>query len=161
MIRQTFAAASLAAALAFAAACSMHLPEGGLAPAHDDALRTAVAAPARTPANIARDRYRHPYETLAFFGVRPSDTVVEIWPGGGWYTEILAPYLRQGGGTLYAAALPGMQAGIERIRGRDASLYGGIRPAEASGTSGGTPRRCSPRGSVADSPSASCGRCER
>ena len=38
-----------------------------------------------------RDRYRHPRETLAFFGVRPGDTVVEIWPGGGWYTEILAP----------------------------------------------------------------------
>jgi len=128
MIRQTFAAASLAAALAFAAACSTEEP-GRLAAARHDALRAAIAAPSRTPANIARDRYRHPYETLAFFGVRPSDTVVEIWPGGGWYTEILAPYLRQGGGTLYAAALPGMQAGIERIRGRDASLYGGIRPA--------------------------------
>ena len=46
---------------------------------------------ARPPTSL-RDRYRHPYETLAFFGVRPSDTVVEIWPGGGWYTEILAPY---------------------------------------------------------------------
>ena len=42
-----------------------------------------------------RDRYRHPYETLAFFGVAPADTVVEIWPGGGWYTEILAPYVLQ------------------------------------------------------------------
>ena len=47
-------------------------------------LRLAAAAPTRTPANVARDRYRHPVETLAFFGVRPSDTVVEIWPGGGW-----------------------------------------------------------------------------
>ena len=57
------------------------------------ALAAAVAAPTRTPANIARDKYRHPAETLDYFGVRPRDTVVELWPGGGWYTEILAPYL--------------------------------------------------------------------
>lgn len=50
-----------------------------------------------------RDRYRHPAETLAFFNVEPDMTVVEIWPGGqGWYTEILAPYLKNGG-KLYAA----------------------------------------------------------
>ena len=63
-------------------------------------LDAAVAAPTRTAANVARDPYRHPAETLSFFGVRPGDTVVELWPGGGWYTEILAPYLG-GGGTLY------------------------------------------------------------
>lgn len=57
--------------------------------------------PARTPAFVARDIYRHPGETLAFFGLEPTMTVVEIWPGGGWYTEILAPYLQ--GGKLYAA----------------------------------------------------------
>ena len=45
------------------------------------------------PANVERDRYRHPAQTLSFFGSSPTDTVVEIWPGGGWYTEILAPYL--------------------------------------------------------------------
>ena len=67
------------------------------------ALQAAVANPARTPAFVQRDRYRHPAETLAFFGVQPSDTVVEIWPGGGWYTEILAPYLHAGGGRLIAA----------------------------------------------------------
>src|SRR5690554_819061 len=49
-----------------------------------------------------RDDWRHPAETLAFFGVEPDMTVVEIWPGGGWYTEILAPYLREQG-TFYAA----------------------------------------------------------
>lgn len=64
------------------------------------ALAAAVAAPSRTPANVARDRYRHPAETLAWFGVKPSDTVVEIWPGGGWYSEILAPYSAAGGGKL-------------------------------------------------------------
>ena len=60
-------------------------------------LDAAVAAPTRTAANVARDRYRHPVETLTFFGVRPTDTVVELWPGGGWYTEILGPYLAAGG----------------------------------------------------------------
>lgn len=50
----------------------------------------------------ARNHYRHPAETLRFFDVRDDMTVVEIWPGGGWYTEILAPYLKQNG-KLYAA----------------------------------------------------------
>ena len=62
----------------------------------------AVKASTRSPANVARDRYRHPVETLRFFGVKPTDTVVEIWPSGGWYTEILGPYLAAHG-TLYAA----------------------------------------------------------
>src|SRR3546814_9094905 len=58
----------------------------------DAALEAALKAPTRTPANVARDRYRHPAETLGSFGIRPDMTVVEIWPGGGWYTEILALY---------------------------------------------------------------------
>src|SRR3546814_8621853 len=49
------------------------------------------------------DRYRHPAETLAFFGVQPDQTVVEITPGGGWYAEILAPLLRDNG--QYVAAV--------------------------------------------------------
>nr|WP_246386507.1 methyltransferase [Litorivivens lipolytica] len=56
----------------------------------------------RSHANIMRDEYRHPTETLAFFEVEPCHTVVEIWPGAGWYTEILAPVLRSCG-TLHAA----------------------------------------------------------
>src|SRR5690606_34658539 len=52
--------------------------------------------------NKARDVHRHPVETLTFFGLRPDMTVVEIWPGGGWYTEILAPYLAANG-RYYAA----------------------------------------------------------
>lgn len=60
-------------------------------------LEVAVANPARTEAFRARDRYRHPVETLKFFGVQPEMTVVEIWPGAGWYTEILASYLRSHG----------------------------------------------------------------
>lgn len=56
----------------------------------------------RSDENKARDAYRHPRETLAFFRIHPSMTVIEITPGGGWYTDILAPYLR-GAGKLIAA----------------------------------------------------------
>jgi predicted methyltransferase len=69
----------------------------GAANAADDALQAAIAGSGRTPANAARDVYRHPYETLTFFGIKPTMTVVELVPGGGWYTEILAPYLRDKG----------------------------------------------------------------
>ena len=67
------------------------------APAQASAIDAALAAPTRTAANVARDKYRNPKATLAFFGVDPGDTVVELWPGGGWYTEVLAPYLAAGG----------------------------------------------------------------
>ena len=60
-------------------------------------LERAVDNPARSEAFRARDRYRHPLETLQFFDVQPEMTVVEIWPGAGWYSEILAPYLRNRG----------------------------------------------------------------
>jgi len=69
------------------------------------ALETAVAGDHRTAKNKARDQYRNPIETLSFFGFKPSMTVVEITPGGGWYTEILAPALK-GKGTLYGAHYP-------------------------------------------------------
>ena len=69
----------------------------------DDALKTAIAGAQRTPANVARDGARHPYETLSFFGITPKMTVVEFAPGGGWYTEILAPYLRNEGKLIAGA----------------------------------------------------------
>ena len=72
-------------------------------------LAAAIASPVRSEANRARDVYRHPLETLEFFGVKPDSTVVEVWPGGGWYTEILAPYLRNEGiyyAASYATSLP-------------------------------------------------------
>lgn len=57
----------------------------------------------RSKEHKSRDQYRHPQETLDFFEVKPDMTVVEIWPGGkAWYTEVLAPYLKEKG-TLYAA----------------------------------------------------------
>ena len=70
----------------------------------DSALDQALAASHRSADNRARDPYRHPGETLRFFGLRPDMTVVEVWPGGGWYTEILAPLLKDRG-RLYAAHL--------------------------------------------------------
>src|SRR5690554_2081670 len=73
------------------------------APKADEALRAAIASDHRTPAYVQRDAARHPYETLSFFGIQPTMTVVELSPGGGWYTEILAPYLRDHG-TYIAAA---------------------------------------------------------
>lgn len=62
-----------------------------------DQLLKAVKSDFRTPSNVTRDVYRHPFETLVFFGVKPTDTVIEFWPGGGWYAEILAPYLNKKG----------------------------------------------------------------
>lgn len=92
MRRQLYALLLAAVALPAAAA-----PKSDASVAESAALRSAIAAPTRTPANAARDASRHPAETLTFFGVRPTDTVVELWPGGGWYTEILGPYLASGG----------------------------------------------------------------
>jgi predicted methyltransferase len=60
-------------------------------------LKTVVASPHRSQKNRSRDRDRHPIETLEFFGIRPNQTVVELWAGNGWYTEILAPFLRDRG----------------------------------------------------------------
>jgi predicted methyltransferase len=132
-MRQTlkFASLGIAGAL-FLAGCAASSASGPvqLTEAQRSALSAAITSPARTPANVARDRYRHPAETLAFFGVRPSDTVVEIWPAGGWYSEILAPYLRAGGGTYWAAAMGANgHAGVRRLIAADPARYGAIRTA--------------------------------
>jgi predicted methyltransferase len=68
-------------------------------------LTTILAGDQRSEANRARDVYRHPKETLLFFGIRPEMTVLEVWPEPGWYTEIIAPLLREKG-TYYAAVTP-------------------------------------------------------
>ena len=61
-------------------------------------LEQAIQGEQRGEVQQARDQYRHPQQTLEFFGIQPNMTVVEIWPSaGGWYTEILAPYLRDQG----------------------------------------------------------------
>ena len=68
----------------------------------DAALHQAVAGRWRSEAHKARDPYRHPIQTLEFFGLTPSMTVVELAPGGGWYTEILAPVLKEHGHLIEA-----------------------------------------------------------
>jgi len=130
MRQTTLFAAALAAAVPLAGCATSASEPAQLSAAQRTALAAAIAAPTRTPANVARDRYRHPLETLSFFGVRPSDTVVEIWPAGGWYTEILAPYLRQGGGTYYAASMGATgHNGVRRLMEANPALYGHIRTA--------------------------------
>jgi len=84
----------LVAALAFAGVSFAAENSGPIA--QGDAatmLQEAVAGAWRSPANKARDQYRHPIQTLEFFGIKPDMTVLELAPGGGWYTEILAPFL--------------------------------------------------------------------
>jgi predicted methyltransferase len=73
--------------------------------AAEPTLDEVLVAPHRSPEFVARDRYRKPRETLEFLGLKPHLTVVEIWPGGGYWTEILAPYLRPQG-TYYTAISP-------------------------------------------------------
>ncbi|GAB3028760.1 class I SAM-dependent methyltransferase [Bowmanella dokdonensis] len=79
----------------------------GLQTAQAMSLEQAATGDHRSEANKARNEYRHPVETLKFFGIEPDMTVVEISPGGGWYTEILAPYLREQGQLIAAGYDPG------------------------------------------------------
>jgi predicted methyltransferase len=98
-----------------AASANPAAPTASSAPADTEAkLRAVLAMPHRPEASRHRDQYRHPVETLSFFGVRDDMNVVEIWPGGGWYTEVLAPFLKDKGhlavtntakGTKYADLL--------------------------------------------------------
>lgn len=90
----------------------------------DPALVSAVASSARSPAAVARDPARHPVEELTFFGLAPSMTVVEIWPGGGYWTDILGPYLAKSGHYYIALNAPGdaeEDAGVKRFRARIAA----------------------------------------
>lgn len=121
----------LAAGLAACASYADEAPAAKSSTSAQAAIDAAVAAPTRTPANLARDQYRNPAATLAFFGLEPGQTVVELWPGGGWYTEILAPHANAGGGTYYAAAP--WERGLNRIKewqGAKPELYGNIKLAE-------------------------------
>lgn len=97
----------------------------------DALLRAAIAGAHRSEANRARDGARHPAETLRFFGLQPGQTVVEIAPGGGWFTEILAPCLRERGrlcAAHYARDAPSegrrkARAAFEAKLAREPGLY--------------------------------------
>ena len=78
-------------------------PFGAGAASTGSMIEEAMNGAHRSDAYKARNSYRHPKETLLFFGLKPDMTVVEITPGGGWYSEILAPVLRNNG-KYYAAS---------------------------------------------------------
>lgn len=133
MIRSFAVAAAAALALA---------PSPPLAQTVDPALAAIVANADRDPANRARDPYRHPEATLSFFGVRPDSVVVEILPGGnGYWTEILAPYLKGRG--RYIAAIGDRASTSKEARDNIAAFeakfvasparYGAIEVAQFSG----------------------------
>ena len=65
-------------------------------------LDAAISNSDRTADYVKRDQYRHPKETLTFFGIKPSMSVIELWPSRGWYSEILEPFLTNEG-TFFAA----------------------------------------------------------
>lgn len=104
--------------------------------APEGSLEWAVEGAWRPAADKNRDQYRHPMETLRFFGLQPAMKVVEFWPGGGWYTDIIAPYLNKGRGKLFAAGFvegegadPAQVAVNNALKARlesDRKLYGEV-----------------------------------
>ena len=106
-------------------------------------LQDAVAGDWRPAADKARDAWRHPVETLEFWGLQPGQTVVEFWPGAGWYTDILAPYLAANKGKLIAADLeptdPASTEIVEAYRARlkaKPKIYGDVEITAFGPTSG-------------------------
>lgn len=78
----------------------------------DAARLKAVLADPRRAADRARDQYRHPMQTLKFFGIAPDMTVAEVLPGGGWYTRVLLPYATPAGGWYGINYSPDLRRGI-------------------------------------------------
>ena len=105
--------------------------------AANSAIVAAVADTHRTGANRLRDKYRHPVETLNFFGMKPQQTVVEFLPGGGWYTEILAPLLNQRGHYIaLAGSTPKAQASLTKLLAGGATRYAGATSASIDTATG-------------------------
>lgn len=117
MSHRFFAAAAVATIAAFAQPAA----------AADKALADAVAGPQRAAAHVARDGARHPVETLSFWGVKPKQTIIEISPGSGYWTEILAPYAKATGGTYVAGvadlANPKLSDGARKGRANFEAKY--------------------------------------
>jgi predicted methyltransferase len=130
------AAAALIALSAVALSIDAHAEKKATAKP-DAALQTAVAGSWRTPANVARDTWRKPVEALTFWGLKPGMTVLELSPGGGWWTEILAPYAHATKGRYIATAAdlnnPELSQGARDARAEfekrfaDQALYGQIQ----------------------------------
>jgi predicted methyltransferase len=107
----------VAAALGAGATCFIRLTSAHAAT--DPKLLAAIDSLTRSPANVARDRYRHPAAALSFFGLRDDQSVVEIEPGAGYWTEILAPYLKAHG--TYRVAIPTPDPKNQREEAADAA----------------------------------------
>jgi predicted methyltransferase len=121
--RRTILSLSLAAAALAACSKSPDKPAAKDVRAKQDwTLKDVVAGDWRPAADRARDAWRHPVESLRFWGLKPGQTVVEFWPGAGWYTDILAPYLAHNGGRLYAANLPSDKSADPVVQAVDATL---------------------------------------
>tara|TARA_B100000953_G_scaffold147997_1_gene122590 strand:+ start:11162 stop:11875 length:714 start_codon:yes stop_codon:yes gene_type:complete len=87
-------------------------------------LKESIESEERDIENIKRDIYRHPKETLTFFGIKPNMTVVELNPGGGWYTEILANYIHYPGTLITAQGDYYMEKFKKKID--SSSMYGRV-----------------------------------
>jgi predicted methyltransferase len=133
---RTSVAGAIFAVLSCLAAAPSDAVVAGLRPGiwADAALATAVRSPTRTPENVARDRYRHPRESLSFWGVRPGTSILEIWPSAGYWTEIVAPYAKATGGK-YIAAVPSVSRPLP-AKFSDKALYGDIETTVFNETSG-------------------------
>ena len=112
--RFALGAAAMAAVSASGAGAQAFRPGPKIGPpparehaAADPALRAAVESSLRPAGDRARDVFRHPVETLTFWGLKPGMTVVDLQPGGGYWTAILAPYLKATGGRYVAGGSPG------------------------------------------------------
>jgi predicted methyltransferase len=92
------------------------------------AIEKAVASSSRTADAKSRDVYRHPTEALTFWGLEPGMTILELQPGGGWWTEILAPYAKTNKGEFYATAAdlddPALSENAKKGRADFAAKYG-------------------------------------
>ena len=112
---------------AFAATAAIAAPAIAAGP-----IDTAIAGAWRSDANKARDQYRHPAQTLQFLGVKPGQTVVEVSPGGGWYTEILAPAMKGNGKYVAGLANPAASENAAKsvaafkTKYADKAIYGDI-----------------------------------
>ena len=124
----------LIATVAIAAISAPHLLAKPAVPSSP--LAKAVAATHRSAANRARDVYRHPQQTLTFFGVKPGDNVVEVYPGAGWYTEILSPYLAASGKLTVAAPVGKGSDRIAKVLDANPAVYGKVARANFPAAAG-------------------------
>lgn len=138
-MRMILAAVATAALSLTAAGCASM--GAGTAPSQaaakpDAQLQAAIAGPQRTASNVERDGWRKPGQLLAFWGVRPGGTVLEIAPGAGYWTEILAPFMRATNGRYIATGAdlsnPELSQASKDARARfeqrwaDASIWGQV-----------------------------------